>query len=93
MLSNSEVQEDDKVHLRGIRFKPGEFRKAKQTLMRRICVMVAYRDGVIAVRDSKDVSEATLTFNEDEWNVFIQGVKDGEFDLETLKTTSPVQVG
>ncbi|NCN07083.1 DUF397 domain-containing protein [Candidatus Falkowbacteria bacterium] len=57
--------------------------------MRRICVMVAYRDGAIGVRDSKDASRTTLVFNEDEWNAFITGVKDGEFDIDVLKVALP----
>ena len=72
---------DDKKELRKVRFRDRDFRKAKGTLMRRICVMVAHKDGAIAVRDSKDSSKKTLIFNEAEWGVFIKGVKDGEFDL------------
>lgn len=75
------VQTDDKKELRKIKFKDGDFRKASGTLMRRICVMVAHKDRAIAVRDSKDASKKTLIFNEKEWNVFIKGVKAGEFDL------------
>lgn len=44
---------DDKKELRKVRFRDRDFRKAKGTLMRRICVMVAHKDGAIAVRDSK----------------------------------------
>jgi hypothetical protein len=72
---------DDKGGLRSVQFMDSDFRKATQTLMRRICVMVGYRDGAIAVRDSKDPARTTLIFNRDEWNAFIKGVKDGEFDL------------
>lgn len=75
------VQEDDKQKLRNVNFNDTDFRKATGTLMRRICVMVAYKDGAIAVRDSKDASKTTLIFNEDEWRVFVKGVKDGEFDF------------
>ena len=75
------IQQDDKQELRKIRFEDHDFRKASDTLMRRICVMVAHKDGAIAVRDSKDPERTTLLFNEEEWGVFVQGVKDGEFDL------------
>lgn len=75
------VQADDKKELRKIKFDDSDFRKASGTLMRRICVMVAHKDGAIAVRDSKDASKKTLIFNEREWDVFIKGVKAGEFDL------------
>ena len=72
---------DDKKQLRKTRFEDCDFRKASGTLMRRICVMVAHKNGAIAVRDSKDSSRKTLIFNEAEWDVFIRGVKAGEFDM------------
>ena len=75
------VQADDKKELRKVKFNDDDFRKASGTLMRRICVMVAHKDGAIAVRDSKDASKMTLVFNEEEWSVFVKGVKAGEFDL------------
>lgn len=47
------------------------------------CVTVAKRsDGSVQVRDTKDVTEQTLTYTKDEWLAFIGGVKLGEFDLE-----------
>ncbi|HKY75229.1 MAG TPA: DUF397 domain-containing protein [Acidimicrobiia bacterium] len=39
------------------------------------------RDGLIRVRDSKDRDGGELTFNADEWEAFVRGVKAGEFDL------------
>lgn len=45
------------------------------------CVEVAMKDGTIAVRDTKDPHGGTLFFSAHEWDYFIQGVKDGEFDL------------
>lgn len=45
------------------------------------CVEVAeLSDGGMAVRDSKDPSGPTLAFTLAEWQAFIGGVKDGEFD-------------
>lgn len=79
--NRGEVVQDDKEELRKIQFNDGDFHKASGTLMRRVCVMVAHKDGAIAVRDSKDSSKKTLVFNEEEWRVFVQGVKDGEFDI------------
>jgi hypothetical protein len=75
------VQPDDKQELRKVSFQDGDFRRASGTLMRRVCVMVGQRDGAIGVRDSKDPSKTTLIFNKDEWRVFVDGVKAGEFDL------------
>lgn len=46
------------------------------------CVEVATNlpDGV-AVRDTKDRNGGTLVFTRAEWDVFVAGVQDGEFDL------------
>jgi Domain of unknown function (DUF397) len=45
------------------------------------CVEVAFVDNVIAVRDSKDPDGAALIFTQAEWDAFVGGAKDGEFDL------------
>jgi hypothetical protein len=45
------------------------------------CVAVAFLgDGVTAVRDSKNPSGPALVFTRGEWDAFVGGVKDGEFD-------------
>jgi len=37
--------------------------------------------GAVTVRDSKDPQRRTeLTFTRDEWDAFVKGVKNGEFD-------------
>jgi hypothetical protein len=46
------------------------------------CVEVAFVDGAIAVRDSKNPTGSTLIFTPDEWDAFVGGAKDGEFDLD-----------
>jgi hypothetical protein len=45
------------------------------------CVEVAFVDDAIAVRDSKNPSGAVLLFTQGEWDAFVEGAKDGEFDL------------
>ncbi len=45
------------------------------------CVAVKRENGGVHIRDTKDISDTTLSFTDDEWKVFIQGVKDGEFDV------------
>jgi hypothetical protein len=45
------------------------------------CVEVAFVGGAIAVRDSKNPAGGTLVFTPDEWDAFVGGTKDGEFDL------------
>lgn len=37
-------------------------------------------DGGMAVRDTKNRAGAVLRFTADEWQAFIAGVRDGEFD-------------
>jgi hypothetical protein len=45
------------------------------------CVEVAFVDGAIAVRDSKNPTGPVLIFTPGEWDAFVDGAKDGEFDL------------
>ena len=45
------------------------------------CVEVAFVDGAIAVRDSKDPEGPVLIFTPAEWDAFVGGAKDGEFDI------------
>jgi len=45
------------------------------------CVAVAFLPGgATAVRDSKNPSGPALMFTQGEWDAFVGGVKDGEFD-------------
>lgn len=44
------------------------------------CVEVAVLPDAVAVRDSKHRDSAILLFTPAEWDAFITGVKDGEFD-------------
>lgn len=45
------------------------------------CVEVAFVGEAIAVRDSKNPAGSALIFTEAEWDAFVNGAKDGEFDL------------
>jgi hypothetical protein len=45
------------------------------------CVEVAFVDSAIAVRDSKNATGPVLLFTQAEWDAFVGGAKDGEFDL------------
>ena len=38
-------------------------------------------DGGMALRDSKDPNSPVLTYTAHEWQCFLAGVADGEFDL------------
>lgn len=45
------------------------------------CVEVAGLLGkVILIRDSKDADGPVLAFSPDEWDAFLDGVRNGEFD-------------
>ncbi len=45
------------------------------------CVEVAFVDGGVAVRDSKDRHGPVLMFTLHEWEAFVGNARDGEFDL------------
>jgi hypothetical protein len=45
------------------------------------CVEVAFVDGKVALRDSKDRHGPVLLFSPAEWRAFLAGARDGEFDL------------
>lgn len=48
------------------------------------CVEVArFADGRVQVRDTKDVTHTTLSFTAHEWIMFLKGVRNGEFEVET----------
>jgi hypothetical protein len=45
------------------------------------CVEVAFVPGAVAMRDSKNPDGPVLLFTGDEWDAFVGGVKDREFDV------------
>ncbi|WP_182909275.1 DUF397 domain-containing protein [Microbispora sp. H13382] len=46
------------------------------------CVQVAFEKGWVGVRDGKQRDGGpVLAFTAEEWSAFVQGVKDGVFDL------------
>ncbi|WP_454198400.1 DUF397 domain-containing protein [Nocardia sp. Marseille-Q1738] len=45
------------------------------------CVEVAHLDGgTVGVRDSKNPTRTALVFTPGDWDAFLAGAKDGEFD-------------
>jgi hypothetical protein len=44
------------------------------------CVEVRRVGGVVAVRDSKDARGLVLYYTLPEWEAFVSGIKNGEFD-------------
>jgi Domain of unknown function (DUF397) len=45
------------------------------------CVEVAFVDGRVGVRDSKVPEGPVLVFTAHEWEAFLAGTRDGEFEL------------
>ncbi len=44
------------------------------------CVEVAAQDGMILLRDSKDIHGGVLRYSVDEFRAFVNGIQAGEFD-------------
>jgi hypothetical protein len=58
------------------------WRKSSRSTDTRGCVEAAFlADGRVAVRDSKDRTGPALVYTPREWDAFLKGAKDGEFDL------------
>lgn len=43
-------------------------------------IQIAFVDDLIGMRDGEDPSGPVLVFTEAEWDAFVAGAKDGEFD-------------
>ena len=46
------------------------------------CLEVAFVDELIGVRDSRHPDGPVLVFTRPEWDAFVKGAKDGEFDMQ-----------
>ena len=59
-----------------------EFRKSSYSSQTGCVEVRRLPDGRIALRDSKDISLPPHHFTPIEWDAFLAGVRNGEFDLE-----------
>lgn len=57
-----------------------KWRKSTRSGTNGNCVEIAQLDTAVAVRDSKNPTGAVLVFTPTEWDAFLGGAKDGEFD-------------
>ena len=58
------------------------WRRSTRSTKQRGCVEAAFlADGRVAVRDSKNREGPALVYTSHEWDAFLEGAKDGEFDL------------
>ncbi len=47
-------------------------------------IEIAFVEGMIGMRDSADPDGPVLVFTPAEWDAFVGGVEDGEFDVDYL---------
>ncbi|MCX9193379.1 DUF397 domain-containing protein [Carbonactinospora thermoautotrophica] len=62
-------------------FSTAEWRRSSTDDSAENCIEVARVGDYIAVRDGKDPEGPKLIFTLSEWDAFVAGAKDGEFDL------------
>ena len=53
------------------------------------CVEVAFLDGAVAIRDSKDRNGPVLRFTAHEWATFVKEVRNGAFEKSAF--SSPLE--
>lgn len=62
------------------KFSSIDFKKSSLCETPATCVEVAFKDDMVAVRDSKNPGHPPLCFSKEEWKMFVAGVKNKEFD-------------
>lgn len=58
-----------------------DFQKSSFCNFDPVCVEVARKNGIVAVRSSRNKNQSPIIFDEAEWRAFIAGVKNGEFEF------------
>ena len=59
----------------------GIWRKSLMSTTQGECVEVALEESAVQVRHSRSPAGPVLSFSHAEWNAFLIGVRNGEFDL------------
>lgn len=65
----------------------GHFDESRATWQRAegSTIEIAFVDDLIGMRNAEDPDGDILIFTEAEWNAFVLGAKDGEFDVEAFQ--------
>jgi hypothetical protein len=74
------MEEEQPMSLTDSERRDLKWRKARMSGANGACVEVATTLGRIAVRDSKDPEGPVLIYTRAEWEAFLDGAKNGEFD-------------
>ncbi|MEE4595770.1 DUF397 domain-containing protein [Streptomyces sp. DSM 41524] len=68
--------------MQGYDLTRAQWRKATKSQGNGECVEVAFLDSAVAMRDTKNKGRGpVLVFTPAEWDAFLDGAKNGEFDL------------
>jgi Domain of unknown function (DUF397) len=62
-------------------FNDEDFKTSSLCVQCRTCVAVAVNIDGVGIRDTKDPTKTTLNFTREEWQLFVEGAKRGEFDI------------
>jgi hypothetical protein len=62
-------------------FNDEDFKTSSLCVHCNTCVAVAVNIDGVGIRDTKDPTKTTLNFTREEWQLFVEGAKRGEFDI------------
>lgn len=62
-------------------FQDKDFKKSSLCNFDPVCVEVARKEGLVAIRSSRKPDQDPVVFDHNEWGAFIAGVKNGEFEV------------
>jgi Domain of unknown function (DUF397) len=66
------------LEMRSVDLHNQSWRKSSFSAADENCIEVGELDGFIGVRDSKDVSQPSLSFTSAQWQAFVGGIKRNE---------------